>query len=239
MREIFLHDDIKIIESDRFGGISKGKYSSLNLGLHVGDEHSHVDKNREILASFFGFRVEKLCFMEQTHGDNVAFVTTNNTPKADAIITQNRDLVLCVMAADCAPIILFDTKNLAAAAIHAGRKGVFSDIVINVVKAMQCNFKTKAEDIKAFIGASIRSCCYEIKDKVVSEAKGKFDFAVEKRDEKYFLDLQKIIKLQLNKNGITDILHEGICTCCDKRYFSHRREGLCGRFAVAAKIRSR
>jgi YfiH family protein len=236
MREVFLHDNIKVVESDRFGGVSEGGYSSLNLGLHVGDKCLHVNKNREIFASFFGADVKKLCFMEQTHSDNVAVVKTNCTPKADAMITQNKDLVLCVMAADCVPIVLFDTKNSVAAVIHAGRKGVFSDIVTNTIKAVRHNFKTKTEDIKAFIGASIKSCCYEIKNEIINEAKEGFAFALEKRDEKYFLDLQKIIKSQLNKNGVEDILHEGICTSCDKRYFSHRRDGLCGRFVVAAKI---
>jgi YfiH family protein len=237
MREIFLHDNVKIVQSDRAGGVSKGKYESLNLGLHVGDNPLYVNKNREIFAAFFDVDVSKLCFMEQIHGNNIAFIETNSIPKADALITQEKSLVLCVMVADCVPVVLFDTKNSAIAAIHAGRKGVFSDIVTNSVNMMKSHFKTKAENIKAFIGASIKSCCYEVRDEVAKETKERFAFAIKERDEKYFLSLQEIIKSQLNKNGIGDILHDNICTCCDKRYFSYRRDGICGRFAVGVKLR--
>ncbi|MDR0407718.1 MAG: peptidoglycan editing factor PgeF [Campylobacteraceae bacterium] len=237
MREIFLHDNVKIVQSDRFGGISEGRYESLNMGMHVGDNPLHVEKNRESFASFFGFDIKNLCFMEQVHSNNVVLIKTNNTPKADAMITKNKGLILCVMTADCAPVILFDAKNSIAAAIHAGRKGAFLDIITDTTQAMRHNFKTQEQDIRAFIGASIGVCCYEIKGEVMQKASEKFAFALEKRGEKYFLDLQKIIKSQLNKNGIVDILHENICTCCDKKYFSHRREGLCGRFVTAVKIR--
>ncbi|MDR1555270.1 MAG: peptidoglycan editing factor PgeF [Campylobacteraceae bacterium] len=237
MREIFLHEDIQVVESDRFGGVSKGRYESLNLGLHVGDEPLNVNKNREIFASFFDADVAQLCFMEQVHGNSAIFIDTNSTPKADAIIAKNRDLILCVMVADCVPVVLFDAKNSIIAAVHAGRKGVFSDIITNTVSIMRHDFETKPENVKAFIGASINACCYEIKDEVAKEAKEKFAFALEKRDEKYFLNLQKITKLQLNKNSITDILHEDICTSCDKRYFSYRRDGICGRFGIGVKIR--
>lgn len=236
MREIFLHDDIKIVQSDRVSGVSNGKYESLNLGLHVGDNPLHVNSNREIFAAFFGVDISRLCFMEQIHSNNAVLIKTNSTPKADALITQEKNLVLCVMVADCVPVILFDAKNSVIAAIHAGRKGVFTDIITNTINVMVHNFRTKAENIKAFVGASIKSCCYEVKDEVVKEAKDKFAFALEIRDGKYFLGLQEIIKLQLGKNGIDNTLHDNVCTCCDKRYFSYRRDGACGRFAVGVKL---
>ncbi|MDR2342293.1 MAG: peptidoglycan editing factor PgeF [Campylobacteraceae bacterium] len=237
MREIFLHDNVKIVQSDRMGGVSAGRYKSLNLGLHVGDNPLHVNKNREIFAAFFDIDVSKLCFMKQIHSNNAVLIKTNGTSEADAMITQEKNLVLCVMVADCVPIILYDNNKKAAAAVHAGREGVFSDIITNTINAMTYNFETKAENIKAFIGTSIKSCCYEIKDDIVKEAKKRFTFALEKRGGRYFLDLQKIIKSQLNKNGIRDILHDNICTCCNKKYFSYRRDGTCGRFAVGVKIK--
>ncbi|MDR0579943.1 MAG: peptidoglycan editing factor PgeF [Campylobacteraceae bacterium] len=236
MRGIFLHNNVKIIQSDKTSGVSNGKYESLNLGLHVEDNPSHVNKNREIFASFFGVNTSELCFMEQTHSNNAVLIKTNDTPAADALITQEKNLVLCIMIADCVPVILFDIKNSAIAAIHAGRKGTFSDIITNTINAMAYNFKTKTENIKAFIGASIKSCCYEVKNEVAKEAKEKFAFALEKRNERYFLNLQDIIKSQLSKNGVNDILQDDTCTCCDKRYFSYRRDGICGRFAVGVKL---
>ncbi|MDR3346127.1 MAG: polyphenol oxidase family protein, partial [Campylobacteraceae bacterium] len=200
MREVALCEGVKVVITDKHGGVSQSPYESLNLGLHVGDEAANVEKNREIFAASFGVSAKQLCFMEQLHGCEVKLANGSGKIYSDALITQRRDLVSCGMVADCVPVVLFDAKNRASAAIHAGRAGAFLDIVTNTIAAMRANFKTDAKDISAFMGASIRSCCYEIQGEVVREARAKFDFAVEKRGERYFLDLQKIIKKQLNKN---------------------------------------
>jgi len=236
MKEIALHKDIKVILSNRIGGVSKKPYESLNLGLHVNDNPLHVQKNRDIFASFIGAEADKLCFMEQVHSNKVIHVKEKGEFTCDGIITQNKNLVLCVMVADCVPVVLFDAKNRAAAAIHAGRKGAFADIAANTINAMRKNFGTEAKDISAFIGASIKACCYEINGDALKEAMDKFAFAVKKRGGGYFLDLQKIIKKQLMTNGVAQTIEDDICTCCDNDYFSYRRDGVTGRFAVGVRI---
>ncbi|MDR0762244.1 MAG: peptidoglycan editing factor PgeF, partial [Campylobacteraceae bacterium] len=231
MREIFTQR-VKIITSDRMGGVSKGTYESLNLGLHVGDEPSHVNQNREIFASYFDVDVKELCFMEQIHSPIVTKAKKEETPKADALITADKDLVLCVMVADCVPVILYNKKAIAA--VHAGRKGVFSSIITNVCEAMKTEFGTK--ELSAYIGVSIRSCCYEIQGDVLSEAMKNFAYALNNKDGRHFLSLQTIIKKQLYENGIVSIIDENVCSCCAKNYFSYRRESVCGRFAVGVKM---
>ncbi|MDR1007927.1 MAG: peptidoglycan editing factor PgeF [Campylobacteraceae bacterium] len=234
MRKIVAQEWIKIIKSDRAGGVSEGAFHSLNLALHTGDEPLRVNKNREIFASYFGVSAKELCFMEQIHSSSVVVARKGETPKADALITQEKNLILCVMVADCVPVILYDNDKKAVAAIHAGRKGIFTDIITNACEAMRTEFGTKA--LNAYIGASIRSCCYEIQGEVLSEAMKRFAYALKSIDGRYFLSLQTIIKKQLYENGIVNIADGGICSCCDKNYFSYRRDGVCGRFAVGVKM---
>jgi YfiH family protein len=172
--------------------------------------------------------------MDQIHSSLVALAKKGETPKADALITQEKDLVLCIMVADCAPVILYDNDKKAVAAVHAGRKGVFADIITNVCEAMRSEFGVK--ELNAYIGASIHACCYEIQGEVLDEAKKRFLYALTCQNGRYFLSLQTILKKQLHENSIVNIMDDGICTCCDKNYFSYRREGVCGRFAVGVKI---
>jgi YfiH family protein len=138
------------------------------------------------------------------------------------------------MVADCVPIVLVDNKNGIICALHAGRQGAFLNIAANAIEIMR--ERLKADVISAFLGPSIKACCYEIKDEVLCEARENFAFAVEEKEGKYFLDLRKILKTQLNKEGVETIIDDDICVCCDNRYFSHRREGVCGRFAVGVKL---
>ncbi|MDR2100009.1 MAG: peptidoglycan editing factor PgeF [Campylobacteraceae bacterium] len=236
MKEVFLDKSFQVIVSDKTGGVSTGVYESLNLGLHVGDNLSHVQKNREIFASYFGANTKDLCFMEQVHGVLVVNAKRGETPKADALITNKRDLVLCVMSADCMGVILYDNDKKAVAAIHAGRKGAFANIVTNTILAMEREFGSKRENIHSFIGAGIKSCCYEIKDEVLKEAQKSFSWALHERWGRWFLNLPSIIKSQLITNGVKKIIYDDTCTCCDKNYFSYRRDGVCGRFATGVKI---
>ena len=64
--------------STRFGGISTGSLSSLNLGIHRGDDPANVLENFRILGEAVGFRPEDLVFTRQTHTDIVRQVDAAN-----------------------------------------------------------------------------------------------------------------------------------------------------------------
>lgn len=236
MKNIDLHKDIKVILSDRFDGVSKKPYDSLNLGFHVKDNPLHVQKNREIFASFFDTPVDNLVFMNQVHSNSVLTIDKNGSYICDGLITNNKNLVLCVMVADCAPVVLYDSKNKVSAALHVGRKGAFSNIIKNAFQKMQTSFNSNAKDIYAYIGPHIKSCCYEIDGKVLKEAQKNFNFAIVKKDYKSFLDLEEIIFSQFEALNIVHVKREKTCTCCNTDYFSYRRDGVTGRFGVGVEI---
>lgn len=110
----------------RLGGVSEEKFISLNLGDHVGDEPKNVAKNREILASKLGIDASRLKFMKQIHSNRVEILRKidDEIPPCDGLVTNLKGVALCVMVADCSPILLIDKKRDVIAAVHAGRAGV-------------------------------------------------------------------------------------------------------------------
>ena len=223
--------------TDRFGGISQKPYDELNLALHVGDNPIDVLKNRTIMSDNHNLCLENLIYMQQTHSDNITIIkdsSTNKIKNCDSIITNLANTPLMVMVADCIPVLIWDDKKEVIAAVHAGRNGTFKEISKKTVSHMIEHFGCKKEDISVHLGASINSCCYEVGRDLADIAIKNFgEKYIIMRDGKYYLDLQTLNFDQLISIGIKaeniDISDE--CSCCNKDYFSYRRDGITGRFA--------
>ncbi|MBP3675041.1 MAG: laccase domain-containing protein, partial [Campylobacter sp.] len=115
-------DDERLIAgfTTKFGGVSSKEYESLNLAMHVGDNASNVEKNRQILCQKIG--ANRLIFMDQIHSDKVEALNDINQilDPCDSIFTGISKVGLCVMVADCSPVLLYDKRLNLIAAIHAG-----------------------------------------------------------------------------------------------------------------------
>lgn len=125
---------------------------------------------------------------------------------------------------------------MVSSVLHVGREGAFLNIISKTIQKMNIVFNSKNEHIHAYIGPFIKSCCYEIKNNVLEYASIKYPFALVKNNNKYFLDLEKIIINQFIANNISHVKNENTCTSCNTNYFSYRRDGVCGRFCVGVKI---
>ncbi len=225
--------------TSRIGGVSKAPYDSLNLALHVNDDPLKVLENRVITSKKYGFDIQNLIYMEQTHGDNITIIrdsAINKIEDCDALITNVKNIPLMVMVADCLPILFYDKTQKVIAVAHAGRGGTIKEISKKTVLKMIEEFGSRASDILVYIGASIGKCCYEVGYEIVQNISREY---IEKRDEKYYLDLQSMNTNQLLSVGIKKkhIEISQVCTCCDKEYFSYRRDGVTGRFAGILKLR--
>lgn len=209
-----------------------------NLAYHVNDIQANVDKNRENLALKYNFDINKLVYMNQVHGSHVEVVTKsspNFIDNCDGLITNEKDLTLMVMVADCIPILFFDRTKNVIAAVHAGRNSTFLKIAQITALKMINEFDCKPLDIEVILGPSIQKCCYEVSaelEKIVEES-----FGSEFKSNR-FIDLQGINKMLLKKVGIRDITISNICTKCSKKpYFSYRKDKKCGRFAGLISIK--
>jgi len=213
--------------------------SSGNLAFHVNDNPLHVERNHETLAKALNYDKRTLIHMKQIHSNILHIVDENDdfyTPKTcDALITNKVNTPLMVMVADCSPILFYDDIKKVVAVAHAGRAGTFKNITKVVVQSFKNDFNSQASSLHVAIGASIGVCCYEVGDKIYEEVKElNLEYAIQIRDNSYYLDIKKILKKQLLELGLyeenIDISSE--CNCCKvDKYFSYRANSKTGRFA--------
>ena len=208
----------------RHGGTSTGKYSSLNLGDHVGDELADVANNRNILRKLLS-RVEPV-FMNQVHGNEVIEIVDNSQSKvtADALITRQTGLPIAVLSADCLPILIKGASIVGV--IHAGRKGILNGIISNTISKMRT---LGGEDLEATIGPAICGDCYEVDIQMYLDAI-EIDPNLATKPETHSLDLKKAAAGQLDSQSVS-VNDLGICTAHNFNYFSFRRDGISGRNA--------
>jgi YfiH family protein len=209
--------------TDRTGGKSTGAFLSNNLATHVGDDHATALANRTLLEVELGFPIQ---FMDQVHGSVVASIGSEivATPTADALLTQAKGIGLAVMVADCIPLLLSNSKSVAA--VHVGRKGLMNEVAMGAIQAMRA---IDPSEITAIVGPSICGRCYEVSQDVFDEVSGKFPLsASQTRDGGIALDLSRALIAQLQASGV-QVLDEGRCTVEDKNLYSYRRDGVTGR----------
>ena len=219
----------------RHGGVSTGSKASLSLALTRGDTMENVEKNLEILADALGFDTNKLVMTLQIHSDIVRVVTDqdsvglchNNYPKCDGLVTNTPGTALLIFTADCTPLLLHDPVTGAVGAAHAGWRGTAKAIGARVVEAMVENFGSRPEDIRAAIGPNVGMCHFETDEDVPNAMWDAFgeevDAYIEKKGEKYFLDLKAINALALRRAGVQHIEISDACTMCQPdRFWSHR-----------------
>ncbi len=148
--------------TDRSGGVSKGAFTSFNLGDHVSDDPADVQSNRELLVSKFG----PVQFMNQVHGSRIVIIesVTEEAPTADALVTGIAGITLAVMVADCIPLLL--TSAEVVAAVHVGRRGLLNGVAVKTVELMR---EMGARKISAVLGPAICGRCYEVSQEVHDE----------------------------------------------------------------------
>jgi YfiH family protein len=222
------------VVTDRRGGRSRPPYDSFNLGAHVGDEPGDVAANRARLARELGVSEQRLVWMEQVHGDGVTVVDgprTDAVPATDALVTATPGLVLCVLVADCVPVLLADPVAGVVAAVHAGREGVRLGVVTAALAAM-VELGSRPADVSALLGPAVCGADYEVPAALRSEVtRVAPDAAARSRRGTPALDLRAGLDGVLRAAGVTEVVHDPRCTVEDRWLFSHRRDGVTGRQA--------
>ncbi len=230
--------------STRNGGVSRPPYNSLNLGLNTADNVANIEGNRASFARTFDLVPNQLLTVKQTHGDSILLIDEENpdlshflSVEADAIITNQPEIMVGILTADCFPIIIWHQKNKIAAVIHAGWRGAANGLIGKVINAITTHFNCNAADLSAAVGPGIGAHNYEVDRPVRAEFKQGSGFWSEISKETslghWQLDLPLSCQLQLEQAGIKpqNIEIAEQCTCCTPElFFSHRRDdGLTGR----------
>src|SRR5215218_5288102 len=159
------------VVTDRRGGRSRSPYDSFNLGDHVGDDPADVAANRARVARELQVPGDRLVWMTQVHGTGVAVVEgpqEGRVAGTDALVTATPGLVLCVLVADCVPVLLADSETGVVAAVHAGREGVRQGVVPAALSAM-ASLGARARHVTALLGPAVCGDCYEVPAQMQAE----------------------------------------------------------------------
>jgi YfiH family protein len=236
--------------TERKGGISEPPFDSLNLGLHVGDNLTHVIENRRRGAESLGFRLDDMVCAEQVHGKTVAVVTAHECgrgattlataiPATDALVTNTPGVLLALFFADCLPVFFVDRERPAVGIAHAGWRGLVNGVLEETVSAMSRSFGSRAERLHVAIGPGICVTHFEVGTEVAAAFPEEVVHA-NKDSGKPHIDLLEAARQRLMQAGISpaDIDVAGDCTfTLPARFFSHRRDqGRTGRMGALIGI---
>lgn len=137
----------------RHGGVSQGKYMSLNLCYGVGDDPANVTSNHAKVKDVLG--MPRLYWASQVHGKKILNVDTtwdNNDAECDALCTNHLNKAIMIHHADCQAAIMYDPVHHAVANIHCGWRGSVQNIYAEAVQWMQHAYGSKPQDL--FVGIS-------------------------------------------------------------------------------------
>lgn len=228
----------------RIGGVSKGKFATMNLSFTRGDDPECVTENYRRIAKALGVDVNRIVLSYQTHTTNVRKVTENDMGKGifvkrdyrdvDGLITNIPGITLATFYADCVPLYFLDPVHKCIGLSHSGWRGTVNRMGKATLEALAREYGTKPEDVICCIGPSICQDCYEVGIEVVEEFQKHFDASwwselYDRKDNgKYQLNLWRANEIILQDAGVLPehIQTTDICTRCNSEYlFSHRVSG--------------
>jgi YfiH family protein len=229
----------------RRGGVSAGAYASLNCSLSGQDDREAVLENRARAARALSAVPEHLLGLSQVHGTTCVTASApwaaGAGPRADAVVTNQPELALAIVTADCAPVLFVDPRTGIVGAAHAGWRGAVAGILESTVDAMVALGATRAH-IVAAIGPCIQAASYEVsadlRDAVLAhDPADALCFAAGKDDSHWQFDLPRYSAMRLQRAGLTCVAQLASDTLAEEhRFFSHRRRTLAGGGAIGHQI---
>ena len=235
---------IRALVTTRTGGVSEAPYDALNLGKHVGDAPDKVSENRARLRQLLP---NEPIWLEQVHGTRVWY--SGEDYQADAAISAELNQVITVLTADCMPVFFCNRAGNLVGVAHAGWRGLCAGVLENTVQAM-CEQSLALgqtlvrEDILVWLGPAIGPSCFEVGNEVreqfIDAARltgAVFPLesfqAIPGNPQKYWANLYLLARSRLKNAGIQAIYGGEFCTFIQsEQFFSHRRDGVSGRFAA-------
>jgi YfiH family protein len=240
----WLPDGVQAVCTTREGGVSPAPFDSFNLGDHVHDDPAHVAENRGRLHVRLGGVVP--IFLQQVHGTHVVALNAD-TPQgkpADACITTVAEVACTIMVADCLPLLFADEAGCVVAAAHAGWRGLAAGVIENTVQAMrEASGELQSHALRVWLGPCIGPDAFEVGTEVCEAF-----LAHDARSaawlkphpchaNKWLADLAGLARLRLQALDVQKVSGNDStpawCTFTQTaQFFSYRRDGKTGRFAV-------
>ena len=232
---------VKSLITSRLGGCSSAPFNGLNLGTHVGDDPHSVRQNRNLITDLVPTQP---IWLNQVHGTTI-WKKNISMPslQADGSITADRNDVLCILSADCLPILFTDQAGDIVAACHAGWRGLVRGVIDQTLQEM-INLK-KPDDpfiylsqLMAYIGPGIGPEFFEVGPEVrqaflncSADPQIAACFMATGIEDKYLANLFALARINLQSLGLHQIYCADHCTYSDSTHlYSYRRNKITGRF---------
>jgi YfiH family protein len=218
---------IHALTTTRSGGVSTGAYASLNLGNGTGDDPAAVQENRRRLLAHCG--CARIQWLRQVHGARCVRVTAepwDAMPQADAAWTDEQDVALAVLTADCVPVVVAAPRHGIVGIAHAGWRGLVGGVIGALVAALP----VAASELVAWLGPAIGPADYQVDRPLVDAIAGLPDgarlvatvLAPDAEPARWRLDLFALATALLERAGIGEVTTDRINTRADARCWSHR-----------------
>ncbi len=232
----------------RLGGASNGIHHSLNLGRTNGDSTENVLENLQRVYQFLGRSLNSRYNVWQIHGTKIHFAKQALLPGSkpqpgDAIFTDNPDVTLAMVFADCLPLLFYNPKAKAIGIVHSGWQGTLDKIAEVAVREASKNYVCSPVDWHVGIGPGICGNCYEVGLEVRKKFLNQWGKQAEKyfnpHNDKYLLDLPLAVEDTLREAGVVETENSHLCTAENlEEWYSYRKEkGATGRFGVVMALR--
>lgn len=214
----------------RNGGVSLGNHRSFNLYSGRGDSEDNVEKNWEIFRRCTSFQ-GTIVLPRQIHSANVSDIDGMEITgkkvvieESDGLFFSRNDIMAGVMFADCLPVLLWGGNYKAV--VHAGWRGMVKGIIKNAIELFN-KMGIAAGGINAALGPAIGAEKYEVGKEVESAfKKAALGDAIEYKDRKIHVSLQKGAIINLSELGVSNIKFNEYCTFRDRSlFYSYRRDG--------------
>lgn len=216
--------------STRLGGVSSGELGPLDFGRGSSAEALH--ENRERLARRVGYPAKRLFCVKQVHGRGVVRVGGGQEPgelvgvEADALISDQPDVCLGVVTADCMPVLIASTARPAVAAAHAGWRGAAAGVLEATVKALSANYGCDPTELVAAVGPCVGGEVYEVSPEVAAHFSSIEGAVRPSKGEGKLVDLKRVAAARLGAAGVSKVALAPHCTLGEPELFhSFRRDG--------------
>lgn len=213
----------------RNGGVSQGRFASLNCNLRGNDGLENVFKNLENIANYYHLNRKHLITIRQGFSNKAIYVDEPGLfqLEADGLVTNQADLILGITTADCTPVLFADYKNGIIGAAHAGWRSAVRGILENTLDLM-LDKGAKLESIHAAIGPCLQQQSFEagpdMYEEFIAKNPDNQQFFIP-YGERFLFDIEGFVLKSLQDYGLQNISTSGIDTYqYENEYFSFRRD---------------
>ena len=222
---------VHALTTERSASCPDDSHDGFNFADYVRDTPAQVAANRETLCRTLGF-LRPPVWLSQQHGTTIVELDHRiEIEAADGSFTNRERTVCAVLSADCAPVFLSDREGTFAALLHVGWRGLAAGVLEAGIAAVP----STAQEMICWVGPAISQKYFEIGSDVrrqLIENDPADEGYIASSGGRYFADLPGLILARMMRKGVAYAAASTECTYAEpSRWFSHRRQGLCGRMA--------